>query len=68
MKKNGLLLSILVLSPLSFALANTTDISIVNDAATLSQGGNKKLLLFWKKINQVYHILNMIDSMSAAKV
>lgn len=49
MKKNGLLLSILVLSPLSFSLANTTDISIVNNTATLSHGENKKIVTILEK-------------------
>ncbi|HHX8748314.1 TPA: filamentous hemagglutinin N-terminal domain-containing protein [Morganella morganii] len=49
MKKNGLLLSILVLSPLSFSLANTTDISIVNNTATLSYGENKKIVTILAK-------------------
>ncbi|EPW8571652.1 filamentous hemagglutinin N-terminal domain-containing protein [Morganella morganii] len=51
MKKNGLLLSMLVLSPLSFSLAKTTDISIVNTAAKLSHGGNKNIITVSEKDN-----------------
>lgn len=51
MKKKGLLLSILVLSPLSSAQAQTTDISIVNTAAKLSHGGNKNIITVSKKDN-----------------
>jgi len=51
MKKNGLLLSILVLSPLSFALANTTDISIVNNTAKLSYHENKSVVTISEKEN-----------------
>jgi len=51
MKKNGLLLSILVLSPLSLALANTTDISIVNNTAKLSHHKNKSVVTISEKDN-----------------
>lgn len=49
MKKNGLLLSMLVLSPLSFSLANTTDINVVNDAAKLSHNGDQSIVTILKK-------------------
>ena len=51
MKKNGLLLSLLVLSPLSSSLAQITDISIVNDAAKLSHGENKNIITVSEKDN-----------------
>ncbi|HBH7050754.1 TPA: filamentous hemagglutinin N-terminal domain-containing protein [Morganella morganii] len=47
MKKNGLLLSMLVLSPLS--LANTTDINVVNDAENLSHNGDQSIVTILKK-------------------
>ncbi|WP_025154830.1 filamentous hemagglutinin N-terminal domain-containing protein [Morganella morganii] len=51
MKKNGLLLSMLILSPLSFALANTTDISIVNDVAKLNHNGEQRVITVLEKNN-----------------
>lgn len=51
MKKNGLLLSALVLSPLSLALANTTDISIVNNTAKISHHENKSVVTVSEKDN-----------------
>lgn len=51
MKKNGLLLSLLVSSALPSALAQTTDISIVNNAAKLSHGGNKNIITVSEKDN-----------------
>ncbi|EMJ9774185.1 filamentous hemagglutinin N-terminal domain-containing protein [Morganella morganii] len=56
MKKNGLLLSLLVLSPLSSSLAQTTDIIIVNDAAKLSYGENKNIITVSEKNSNLSHI------------
>lgn len=51
MNKLGLLMPLLVLSPLSFSIAAETNINIANDTAKLSNGKNKQIITLLKKDN-----------------